>query len=94
MRRCAIPTLTALAVYSAYKLISNYIKSKKAKRMDEGVHSMNKTKLNPPSNIYKSTSYNALCGVIGNAIYDFGKRDASIKSLTRRSGGLLLSGAV
>ncbi|WP_230133740.1 hypothetical protein [Klebsiella oxytoca] len=70
------PTLTALAVYAAYKLSSRYIKSKKVKRMEKEGDSMNEkktNKTNQTSNIGKTTFYNALCGVIGNAMYDFGK---------------------
>lgn len=67
------PTLTALAVYSAYKLTSSFIKSKKANRMDNEGGSMKDPKTNQTSNIFKSTIYNALCGVIGNVMYDFGK---------------------
>lgn len=67
------PTLTALAVFSAYKLISHYIKSKKEKRTKKEGDSMNETKTNQISNFIKTTAYNAFCGVIGNVIYDFGK---------------------
>lgn len=67
------PTLTALAVYAAYKLSSRYIKSKKAIRMEKEGDSMNGKKTNQTSNIGKTTIYNALCGVIGNVMYDFGK---------------------
>lgn len=67
------PTLTALAAYAAYKLSSRYIKSKKAKRLEKEGDSMNKTQANPTSNHYKTTIYNALCGVIGNVMYDLGK---------------------
>lgn len=38
------PTLTALAVYSAYKLSSRFIKSKKAKRTEKEGDSMNEVK--------------------------------------------------
>lgn len=65
------PSLTALAVYAVYKLISSYRKSKKAKRMGKKGDSMEK--INQTSNIIKSTTYNAMCGVIGNVMYDFGK---------------------
>ena len=72
------PTLTALAVYSAYKLSSSYIKSKKAKRMEKEGDSMNETKTNQTSNTCKTTLYNALCGVIGNVMYDLGKEMPSL----------------
>lgn len=73
------PTLTALAVYAAYKLSSSYIKSKKAKRMENEGDSMNETKTNPTIiNKCKTTINNALCGVIGNAVYDFGKEMPSL----------------
>lgn len=67
------PTLTALAAYSAYKLGKGFFKLKKAKRMDKEGDSMNELTTNQTSNIYKTTFYNALCGVIGNVMYDFGK---------------------
>ncbi len=35
---------------------------------------MNEVKKIQTSNIYKTTFYNALCGVIGNVMYDIGKR--------------------
>lgn len=78
------PTLTALAVYSAYKLISSYFKSKKAKRMIEGEEPMNENTKNLKHNFFKSTIYNALCGVIGNAIYDLGKEMPALANPLRR----------
>nr|DAE08185.1 MAG TPA: hypothetical protein [Siphoviridae sp. ctXQ014] len=84
------PTLTALAVYSAYKLSSRFIKSKKAKRTEKEGDSMNEIKKIQTSNIYKTTFYNALCGVIGNVMYDIGKEMPSLNNPP--FGGFLFSG--
>lgn len=80
------PTLTALAVYSAYKLSSRFIKSKKAKRTEKEGDSMNEVKKIQTSNIYKTTFYNALCGVM----YDIGKEMPSLNNPP--FGGFLFSG--
>ncbi len=41
---------------------------------------MNENKTNLKHKFFKSTIYNALCGVIGNVIYDFGKEMPSLQN--------------
>lgn len=67
------PTLTVLAGFAAYKLIKSFIKSKKTKRLENKEFSMKETKTNSHSSFIKTTGYNALCGVLGNVIYEIGK---------------------
>ncbi|QUG75481.1 hypothetical protein GKQ23_10990 [Erwinia sp. E602] len=64
------PTLLALAGFAAYKLISNHYKSKKAERLDNKEIYMNENNSNSLSNFTVTTSYNAMCGVLGNVIYE------------------------
>lgn len=51
---------------------------------------MNEVKKIQTSNIYKTTFYNALCGVIGNVMYDIGKEMSSLNNPP--FGGFLFSG--
>lgn len=64
------PTLSALAIFSAYKLYKSYKKTTKAN--GEVIMTEKNTSISKSFTI--TTLYNAMCGVLGNVIWSQGEQ--------------------